>query len=225
MKHIRLRVSPSEGTIHPLFSIMINEAIVSFAEMIDWNIGDSEQPTMLFAIEGDRERIETQLDATTEVSTYDITSISPSQFYLRIYPLPIPLTRELFELYETEDLIIIHPIVYRDGAAHVSLLGESAELQEAVRRFSSGLDVTIEQVSNFFPRPETVVSHLSARQKETLEIAFERGYYEYPRQTTHKEIADVMGCAANTVSVHLQKAEAKVISDVLSYSEYQRTLW
>ena len=217
MKHIRLRVSPGEGTIHPLFSIMTNEEIVIFAEMIDWNIGDSEQPTMFFAIEGDREQIETRLDATSEISTYDITPISPSQFYLRIYPLPIALTRELFELYETEDLIIIHPIVYKDGAAHISLLGESAELQEAARRFSSGLDVTIEQVSDFLPRPETAVSHLSARQKETLEIAFELGYYEYPRKTTHKEIAHEMGCAANTVSVHLQKAEAKVISDVLSY--------
>lgn len=52
---------------------------------------------------------------------------------------------------------------------------------------------------------------LSERQREAVTVAMELGYYEQPREATHEEIAAELGCAPNTASEHLQKAEAKLV--------------
>ncbi|MEF8906631.1 MAG: helix-turn-helix domain-containing protein [Haloarculaceae archaeon] len=41
------------------------------------------------------------------------------------------------------------------------------------------------------------------------------GYYDQPRATTHEEVAPQLGCAPNTASEHLQKAEAKLVNAVV----------
>ena len=215
MKHVRLRLTPGEETIHPLFTVITDPDYVSLARMVDWNIVDTEQPTLLFAIEGDPDRIESELDTTSHLTDYDLIPIDPARFYLRVCPKPTPLARKLFQMYREGDLVIIHPVIYRGGSAQASLLGEPSDLQKAVDSFSSGLDVTVEQVSDFLPRTDTVMSRLSPRQREALEIALELGYYQYPRRATHADIGDRMGCAPNTASVHLQKAGSKVISAVV----------
>lgn len=195
--------------------MMTDSDYVSLALMVDWNIGDTEQPTLLFAIEGNPNRIESELDAQSHLTEYELIPIDPARFYLRVRPKPTPLTRGLFQMYMDGDLVIIHPVIYQGGSAQVSLLGEPADLQKAVDSFSSGLNVTVEQVSDFLPRTDTIISRLSPRQREALDIAFELGYYQYPRQATHADIGDRIGCAPNTVSVHLQKAESKVLSAVV----------
>jgi predicted DNA binding protein len=56
--------------------------------------------------------------------------------------------------------------------------------------------------------PTTV---LSERQRAAVTVALELGYYESPRNTTHADITDRLGCEPNTVTEHLQKAEAKFV--------------
>lgn len=56
---------------------------------------------------------------------------------------------------------------------------------------------------------------LSDRQREALLAALDLGYYEHPRAATQEDIASRLGCEANTASEHLQKAEAKVLTEVL----------
>ncbi|MFC6963264.1 helix-turn-helix domain-containing protein [Halocatena marina] len=67
----------------------------------------------------------------------------------------------------------------------------------------------------------TPVSGLSDRQRAALLAAFDLGYYEQPRQATHKDVAARLDCAPNTASEHLQKAEMKVITNVLQF-EFER---
>ncbi|MFC6874642.1 helix-turn-helix domain-containing protein [Halobellus marinus] len=52
---------------------------------------------------------------------------------------------------------------------------------------------------------------LSDRQQEALQTAVELGYYDTPREDTHADVADELGCAPNTASEHLQKGEAKLV--------------
>lgn len=58
-------------------------------------------------------------------------------------------------------------------------------------------------------------SLLSERQCAAVNVALELGYYESPRNVTHADIADRLGCAPNTVTEHLQKAEAKLVRTAL----------
>jgi hypothetical protein len=215
MKHLRLRLTPDEETIHPLFSMVTGGKSITGARMVDWNVSNPDQPRLLFAVVGNRDAVSEELASMRAVDGFEITPVSEGQFYLHVWPEPTPVSRRLFEMYQREDLMLVHPVEYTDDSAYVSVLGESAVLQRAVDQFSSGLRVTVERVGGFHTTPETVVSLLSPRQREAMETAFEFGYYRHPREATHEDIAEWMDCAPNTVTAHLQKAEAKVVAAIL----------
>lgn len=59
---------------------------------------------------------------------------------------------------------------------------------------------------------QTVQKRLTDRQREVLELAFERGYYDWPRECTGAELADELGISSPTLSKHLYVAERKVLS-------------
>jgi predicted DNA binding protein len=215
MRHLRLRLTPGERTIHPLFTLVADHEVVSSAQMVNWNIANADHPTLLFAIEGYCDEIEAALANLSYIVDYEIIPIDDFRFYLYIQPEPTILSERLFDMYSREDVIVVHPVVYSNGSARVNLLGDTEHLQAALADFSAGLNVTVEQVGDFHTSPETIAARLSPRQREAVEIALESGYYEHPRRATHADIAEQMGCAPNTASVHLQKAEAKILSAVM----------
>jgi hypothetical protein len=59
--------------------------------------------------------------------------------------------------------------------------------------------------------PATLVE-FTPRQREVLRFAFERGYYEWPREVDAKTLADELGIAKATMLEHLRKAEGKVLN-------------
>lgn len=60
-------------------------------------------------------------------------------------------------------------------------------------------------------------SHLTARQREVFLLARSRGYYEYPRETTARELAAELGISKTTLLEHLRKAEAKLLIGIDSF--------
>ena len=53
---------------------------------------------------------------------------------------------------------------------------------------------------------------LTDRQQEVLQIAFEMGYYEWPRECTAQNVADELGITSATFSEHIFTAERKILT-------------
>lgn len=53
---------------------------------------------------------------------------------------------------------------------------------------------------------------LTERQEEVLETAYYAGYFEWPRETNSKELAETLGIAQPTMSRHLRSSEQKFLS-------------
>ncbi|MEW5896528.1 MAG: helix-turn-helix domain-containing protein [Nanoarchaeota archaeon] len=66
----------------------------------------------------------------------------------------------------------------------------------------------------YFPK---VMPKLTALQKKALELAIKEGYYEAPKKTSLRKLAQLMKCSLATYQKHLQRAESKVIPDTLSF--------
>ncbi len=66
----------------------------------------------------------------------------------------------------------------------------------------------------YFPK---VMPTLTARQKRALELAVGEGYYAVPKKTNLRTLARLSKVSLATYQKHLQKAEGKVIPDVLSF--------
>jgi predicted DNA binding protein len=58
-------------------------------------------------------------------------------------------------------------------------------------------------------------SALTDRQREALELAYERGYYETPSEVTLDALADEFGVTPQTLSRHLRVAVEKVVADAV----------
>lgn len=100
------------------------------------------------------------------------------------------------------------PIDIREGVATVEVTAPRerlSELGEQLRAF--GLSFDVEYVHERTD-PERL---LSARQRELLSLAVERGYYETPRRCSLTDLADELGIAKSTASETLHRAEGAVI--------------
>ncbi|WP_181686995.1 helix-turn-helix domain-containing protein [Halorhabdus salina] len=64
---------------------------------------------------------------------------------------------------------------------------------------------------------------LTSRQREVLRTAYEKGYFEYPRQASAEEIADDLGIATPTFTEHLAAAQRKLLAECLETDGERRT--
>ena len=57
---------------------------------------------------------------------------------------------------------------------------------------------------------------LTEKQREVLELAVRRGYYEDGSDITLKQLADELGIARSTIGEHLKRAETEVVKKVVN---------
>ncbi len=60
----------------------------------------------------------------------------------------------------------------------------------------------------YFP---AIAPELTEKQKRAFDLAVEEGYYDIPKRTELKKLAQLMGVSLATYQEHLKRAEAKVI--------------
>ena len=65
------------------------------------------------------------------------------------------------------------------------------------------------EVSEFFM--VNVLPKITEKQRKALELAIKHGYYDYPRKTTLKSLAEMMNLSYATYQAHLRKAEKKLL--------------
>ncbi|MDF9745945.1 bacterio-opsin activator domain-containing protein [Natrinema salsiterrestre] len=59
---------------------------------------------------------------------------------------------------------------------------------------------------------DTLVEHLSERQRRTLEAAYYSGFFDWPREHTGEEVAESLGISQPTFSRHLRIAQRKLFA-------------
>ena len=64
--------------------------------------------------------------------------------------------------------------------------------------------------------PANIVSEFTQRQRQVIEIAYENGYYNMPRETTTSELADELGISRRTVEEHIRRGEKKLMDGFIS---------
>lgn len=79
---------------------------------------------------------------------------------------------------------------------------------------ANGLDIRLRELHEYRIQ-ETPLDVLTDRQRDVLEVAFDRGYYDIPRSVSTSEIAAEFGLDDSTVSEHLQRAERNLAASML----------
>ncbi|MFC7215975.1 helix-turn-helix domain-containing protein [Saliphagus sp. GCM10025334] len=121
--------------------------------------------------------------------------------------------------------LLLPPIRYADGARSIRLLAlESAHLTHCYHDLLEDFDVTVESKRDLSfdsldrnRTPDGIgepLPALSRRQSQVFATAYERGYYEVPRETSMAAIAESVGIDRRTADEHRRQAERKILESV-----------
>lgn len=219
MKHVRMTLDAGgrEAEIHPMYGLLANAAYVERAKTTHWNFSGEEIGIMHY-VEGDQDAFEADIEALSAVHDYELTPAEEGSFYAYLMCETTESARRLFATLTRGRLVAIPPMEYApDGTVSLSLVGSAAEIQAAIDGVPDIVNVEITEIGGLENASESVESLLSDRQREAAVSALELGYYDIPREASHEDVAEAIGCAPSTAAEHLRKAEAKVLRSVLGH--------
>ena len=84
---------------------------------------------------------------------------------------------------------------------------------EFVRTVMPPDNISVQTIKN---GAEKSLDFLTEKQREVLELAVRRGYYEDGSEVTLKQLADHLGIARSTIGEHLKRAESEVVKKAVS---------
>ncbi|ELZ84860.1 HTH DNA binding domain family protein [Haloferax elongans ATCC BAA-1513] len=152
-----------------------------------------------------------------------VTAMDGYDSVLSVNILEAQPNRALVQFETTEPLLILSlsevgiplelPITISDGEVTVEITApreKLSDLGEKLELFGIPFDlVSIRQSID-------TESLLTEDQRQLLETAANRGYYDTPRTCTLTELADSVGLAKSTTSEKLHRAEGKVMKEFLT---------
>lgn len=131
-----------------------------------------------------------------------------------------PDTNSIYRPFLTRGFVPDTEIRIVDGREYWTVVAEGArrDIQRRLDEVRSSMDADIEVLriasagSNGRPDGRPAGASLSDRQREAIQLACRRGYYEWPREASATELAAEFGVNKATFLEHLRKAESKLLA-------------
>lgn len=122
---------------------------------------------------------------------------------------------KLFAILTAYSLVLVPPVEYTDEYAdrgvRVTVVGTESSITQITADIPPEIDLYPERIGKYIPDRSPLVDLLTERQRDVFKAAVELGYYESPREATHKEIAAAVDRAPATVSEQLQRIESNLL--------------
>ncbi|MFB6270563.1 MAG: helix-turn-helix domain-containing protein [Halobacterium sp.] len=213
MNHVRVRLGFPRRTRHPMHNFLVDHPGMEREELWSWSfVGDL--PTCLFRVEGDVDAYRDRIAAVDSVARCDLTRETAASFYAFVQAEPSEDEWEWMRAFGRASLVVMPPVEYTtEGEAVFEVLGDPDDLRGLLAHLPDRVDVTVDRAGEFDRHPSRAAA-LTARQREAVSAAVDLGYYDVPREATLEDVAAELGVASSTVSDHLRKAEAAVMSGV-----------
>lgn len=218
MKRLQVTAKIEPALAPPFYTMLADSSQIDETRILAWNTSADGIRTVLFAINGAIETFESSAPDTTGINAVQVAAPEAAWSYalVEVAPQEAPVFDAINQARSRPGLVVRMPIVYREGTMRFRVVGDPAALQAGFDAAPDELSVHIDEIGQVRGPPDRQGTPLSERQREVLEVAVGLGYYNHPREATHEEIANAVGCAASTVSTHLQKAEAVAVMGLVS---------
>jgi len=137
------------------------------------------------------------------------------------YEIDLGKEGEHVMLYHSKQIFFVKPVVnHYDGHEYWEVASwKKEELQKFIKSLKSHMNIcNIMKIENspltdvYFPN---VMPKLSKSQKKALELAYQNGYYKYPREITLEKLAKIAKIGISTFQEHLRKAELKLLPVII----------
>ena len=133
----------------------------------------------------------------------------------------------IIDRFEKHNCLYQSPTIYRHGWEHYTVIAfDEDDIRELLGDLRSDRDIELlsktsiseKQIPHSMLAPANqLFEDITERQLAALQLALESGYYEQPRKTSLRELADQTAVARSTYEEHLRKAENKLLTNAGQY--------
>lgn len=133
------------------------------------------------------------------------------------------LEESIIDRFEAYNCLYQPPTVHRQGWEHYTVIAfDEADVRDLIRDLEADRDIDVlsktaiseQGIPHSMLAPvDQLFADLTERQLAALRLALERGYYDQPRQTSLRELAEQTAVARSTYEEHLRKAENKLLTN------------
>ena len=183
------------------------------AELLDVDVLSCDWTGGVVRAHVQEELDERRLDECDTVVWWERVSRSESRF---IYVFEMTATEESGpSIPETDDVLPVDFVEFSDDGFTFDISGTQEGIRDVITGFEDAdVDLTLQRLQEYRGR-QNLLESLTERQREVLEFAYDRGYYDVPRGTSTNELAAELDVDGSTVAEHLQRAERNLISATL----------
>ena len=215
MQYLKLTLTPTERAIHPVDEFIADHEGATREELLHVDARNDGTTVLLYRMEGDRESLDEALASNGDITDHEVVDVEEGGFHAFIQTCSAEQGSALLRIAHENALIVDTPLVFTEDGLRTTLVGTHGNLREALGTLPNELHFQVDNAGPYVPGGEDLLSPLTDRQLEVFETAVEEGYYDVPRQATHKDIANCLDCAPSTVDEHLRKAESRVVSGLV----------
>ena len=133
------------------------------------------------------------------------------------------LEQSIIDRFEKYNCLYQSPTIYHQGWEHYTVVAfDSEDIRELLGDLRSDREIELlsktsiseKQIPHSMLAPANqLFENITDRQLAALQLALERGYYEQPRKTSLRDLADQTAVARSTYEEHLRKAENKLLTN------------
>lgn len=207
-------LSLSGDAREPTFALFDGSPAVSITSTRYLGPIEDGQHIGLCDISGDLAVARDRLESDGEILRYNVAGAGERGVVYAHYRSVGPI-KELLEILYRHEIVLDWPIDHRrtDRGPEVrfTVIGTNEDIKRATAEIPDLVAVSVERVGRVEPSAGTDPV-LTDEQAALLGLALEEGYYEVPRETTQRALADRLGVAPGTVADRLQRIERRVMT-------------
>lgn len=224
MKRTKIVYSHPEGFFQSIGRALADHAAVDPVALHSARLLTDGTGVLLYELEGDADAVREVLDGNERTTRFDVTQMRDC-IAAYVHFIPTDTVERMLELQEQYGLVIDSPMpIHDDGRLEVTIISPQENISEAFAEIPDTVDTTVARVETYTPIEGNYFETLSDRQREVLQLAYERGYYEEPRKATHEDLASELDCSKANLGEILRRIENNLVEHVLKQaSDSSRT--
>ncbi|MDS0243712.1 MULTISPECIES: helix-turn-helix domain-containing protein [unclassified Haloferax] len=162
------------------------------------------------------------LDEVDRLGTVLHKSVDDTGLHVVTQSCLCSLEDSIIERFEAHNCLYQPPTIHRQGWEHYSVIAfDESDVRDLLHELEADRDIdvlsktaiTAQRIPHSMLAPvDQLFEDVTERQMAALRLALESGYYEQPRKTSLRELADQTAVARSTYEEHLRKAENKILT-------------
>jgi len=163
------------------------------------------------------------LEEIDQIGTLLHKSIDDSGLHVVTQSCLCSLEDSIIDRFEQYNCLYQPPTVHRQGWEHYTVIAfDENDVRALLQDLEGDRDIEVlsktaiteQQIPHSMLAPvDQLFEDVTERQLAALRLALESGYYEQPRKTSLRELAEQTAVARSTYEEHLRKAENKLLTN------------